>query len=91
MSVARSRRPDSADLVDLICRAVAAGNGPLLDVLLVILDAVADTDMLDRLTAALTPQPPAGHAAPPGGCGPRTPPPAPPTSLPSDHRPASEE
>ncbi|MFI9323297.1 hypothetical protein ACIGXI_26455 [Kitasatospora aureofaciens] len=70
MSTAHSRPQDSADLVVLICRAVAAGDGALVEALLTILEVVADEAMLTRLTEALTPpapgsaeslNPPDGH------------------------------
>ncbi|AUG75892.1 hypothetical protein CFP65_0973 [Kitasatospora sp. MMS16-BH015] len=63
MSAVRSGPRGSPDLVDLICRAVAAGDGPVLEVLLTILESVADDDMLDRLTAAMAPGTPAAGAA----------------------------
>jgi hypothetical protein len=61
MTVTRPGPPGAADLVELICRAVAAGDGPRVDLLLAVLEAVADEAMLRRLTAALARTGPAPH------------------------------
>ncbi|MEU9079087.1 hypothetical protein [Kitasatospora sp. NPDC048538] len=63
MSSARARRQGSADLVELIRRAVAAGDGALVEVLLTVLEVVADGAMLQRLTEAMSPATPRARPA----------------------------
>ncbi|MEV7597113.1 hypothetical protein AB0O91_06940 [Kitasatospora sp. NPDC089797] len=64
MTAARAGQDGPADLVDLICRAVAAGDGLLVEALLTVLEAVADAAVLQRLSEAMT------AAASPGRPGP---------------------
>ncbi|GAA2796090.1 hypothetical protein GCM10010441_21640 [Kitasatospora paracochleata] len=52
MPVSQHHRSED-DFVDLVCRAVAKGDGPALDVLLAVLEVVADEPLLDRLDAAM--------------------------------------
>ncbi|GJF33284.1 hypothetical protein KNE206_59840 [Kitasatospora sp. NE20-6] len=49
----RTARAGREALVELICRAVCTGDGHRVDALLTVLEAVADTPLLDRLATAL--------------------------------------
>ncbi|WP_405010179.1 hypothetical protein [Kitasatospora sp. NBC_01539] len=49
----RTARAGREALVELICRAVRTGDGRRVDALLTVLEAVADTPLLDRLATAL--------------------------------------
>lgn len=59
MTSTRGHGPGPQDLVERICRAVAAGDGFMLDALLAVLEAVADETLLRRLAEAM------GRVAPP--------------------------